>query len=85
MRNIVFYLAAWSEMRKYSNIDEYLGFEADEVASTDNAGFFKCKTGVDTAWCKLRIAIQDTTLKYGVKLSPVVADLDKDTWNHFWK
>lgn len=84
LQHILVYFIAWSEGNKYGNTDEYLGFAADAVASTNGAGFFKCKAGIETAWCKLRIGIQDT-LKYGVKLSPVVADLDKDTWNHFWR
>ena len=85
LNNVLLYFVAWSENNKYCNTDEYLGFISDAAPSTDGTGFFKCKAGVDTVWSMLRIALHDNKLKYGVKLSPVVADLDKETWNHFWR
>ena len=85
MQHILLYFVAWSEGMKCSNTDEYLTFTAEATPSADGTGFFKCKAGINTEWSKLRIILHENKLKFATKLNPVSDDLDKDTWNQFWR
>lgn len=84
MQNTI-YFAAWSERNKYSNLDDYLGFRSEAAVSTNGQGFFRSRAGLDTGYAGVRVAVHGNAVKYGVKLTPVREDLDKESWNHFWR
>lgn len=84
MQNAI-YFASWSERNWFANLEEYLTFQSDAQQSTNGSGFFKNRAGFESVWASVRVAVHENKVKYGVRLSPVREELDKNTWNHFWR
>ena len=79
------YFAAWADAKKYANAEDYLAFRSEPEASTDGTGFYMSKAPSQALWANTRVAVHNNAVKFGIMLVPVAEDLDKDTWNHFWR
>ena len=79
------YFAAWADAKKYANAEDFLAFRSEPEASTDGTGFYMSKAPSQALWANTRVAVHNNAVKFGIKLVPVAEDLDKDTWNHFWR
>ena len=92
----VVYALAWMQNGIYEDADGYLSFA--HPAQPGSAGcigpYIGCKAPKDSAWCETRIAVTQTTdangrntqkINYAIRTTDVGTDLDKETWNHFWR
>ena len=90
------YAAAWSGGKAYEDVQGYLAFQHDPIPGTNTSPgwYLGCNAPKNSAWCETRIAVTRETgadgrpfqkLAYAIRLTDVGGDLDKDTWNHFWR
>lgn len=82
------YLLSWTERGKmYLDADGYLSFKVQEtLANTRDGAFVIPRAASNSAWAETRLAIVPAPeLKYSIRLTDVGANLDKGTWNHFWR
>lgn len=82
------YLLCWSNGIKYADWKDYLSFrkDASPYKAGDTDPFAICLAPANSLWCATRIAIlPDNTIQYGVNLTEVDENLDKATWEHFWR
>ena len=90
------YAAAWSGGKAYEDVQGYLAFQHDPIPGTNRSPgwYVGCNAPKNSAWCETRIAVTRETgadgrpfqkLAYAIRLTDVGGDLDKDTWNHFWR
>lgn len=82
------YALVWSDGALYEDGDGYLSFQhpPQKINSAAPGAYRNSNIAKDSSWCETRIAVSNESgLRYGIRLIPVSANLDQDTWNHFWR
>lgn len=90
------YALAWSGGQVFEDAQGFLAFQHAPIPGTNSSPgwYIGCNAPKNSKWCETRIAITQETgvdgrsfqkLDYAIRLTDVGGDLDKDTWNHFWR
>jgi DEAD/DEAH box helicase domain-containing protein len=89
--NTLVYLLSWTEKgRMFKNAEDYLDFktpETPETPTTDKSGAFAIPRAARNAtWAETRLAVVPSLeLLYSIRIKGETSNLDKETWNHFWR